>query len=92
MVNYKKKYTLAGQINIKSLKFVQSKKKKKSKKLQQKQVKTLQGKLQVDLNSLARKKGHTRKKTLHKMISTFIRTNKQWNYKTFFQQTYSLYK
>lgn len=57
----KKKYTLAGQINIKSLKFVQSKK-KNSNKLQQKQVKTLQRKLQVDLNSLARKKSHTRKK------------------------------
>jgi len=47
LVNYQKKYTLAGQINIKSLKFVQSKKKKKKKnsnKLQQKQVKTLQRK------------------------------------------------
>jgi hypothetical protein len=41
---YKKKYTLAGQINMKSLKFVQSKRKKNSNKLQQKQVKTLQRK------------------------------------------------
>jgi hypothetical protein len=40
----KKKYTLAGQINMKSLKFVQSKRKKNSNKLQQKQVKTLQRK------------------------------------------------